>query len=87
MAEKLKKINLWLTVLWVVLAVPSLLWWKSSILWVIVISLWANIASHFAAYIAARAEVTQQTGHNLTKADMEWLKEQLAMTNSALRGE
>lgn len=65
--------NLYLTFLWVVLVLPTLLWWKDSILWVAMMSLWANIASHFAAYIAARSEQTQKEGHNLTKADRDWI--------------
>lgn len=83
MAEKLKKANLWLTVVWLILVIPSLIWWKNSLLWVIMISLWANIASHFAAYIAARAEVVQKTGHNLTEADRKWIKEELSICQPA----
>lgn len=44
------------TVAWLVLTVPSILWWKDSILWVIILSVWANVASHFGAWQAARAE-------------------------------
>lgn len=44
------------TVAWLVLTVPSVLWWKNSILWVILLSVWANVASHFGAWQAARAE-------------------------------
>lgn len=45
-----------MTVAWVLLLVPALLWWKESILFVILISLWANVASHWASYQAARGE-------------------------------
>lgn len=76
-AKKLKYGNLLFTVVWVILVVPSWLWWKNSILWVIFISLWANIGTHFSAYIAARAELAQQTGHNLTELDRQWLRELL----------
>lgn len=44
------------TAVWALLLIPSLLWWKDSILWVIVLSVWANIASHFGAWQGARAE-------------------------------
>lgn len=77
MAKFLTYANLVATVVWVVLVVPSLLWWKGSVLWVILISLWANIVSHFAGYMAGRAELAQQTGHNLTKADMDWVRKQM----------
>jgi hypothetical protein len=44
------------TIVWLALIIPSLLWWKHSILWVILLSVWANAASHFAAWQGARAE-------------------------------
>jgi hypothetical protein len=44
------------TLIWLVLTVPSVLWWKDSILWVIILSVWANVASHFSAWQGARAE-------------------------------
>ena len=52
----LRKIHGFLTILWIVLIVPSLLWWKESILWVVLMSAWANIAGHWSAWEAARAE-------------------------------
>jgi hypothetical protein len=55
-AANLGKWNLWLAFIWLGAAIPTLSWWKESILWVAFMSLWANVASHFAAWIAARAE-------------------------------
>jgi hypothetical protein len=52
----LRRFHATMTGVWLVLAVPSLLWWKNSILWVIVLSVWANVASHFGAWQGARAE-------------------------------
>jgi uncharacterized membrane protein len=50
-----------LTVVWALLAVPTLLWWRDSVCWVALMSLWANIASHWAAREAAKAkEQTQE---------------------------
>ncbi|MCA1572369.1 MAG: hypothetical protein LC798_19115 [Chloroflexi bacterium] len=43
-------------VLWATLLIPTMLWWKESILWVAAMSLYANFASHFAGWDAARAE-------------------------------
>lgn len=43
-------------VLWAALAIPTIIVWKESILWVAFMSLYANFASHFAAMDAARAE-------------------------------
>lgn len=72
-AEKLARFNLVFTFLWIALTPPSVLFWKDSILWVIVISLWANIVGHFSAYLAARSEAAQQKGYNLTEQDKAWL--------------
>lgn len=47
-----------MTVLWVVLVVPTLLWWRESILWVAFMSLYANVVGHWSAYQASRAEET-----------------------------
>jgi hypothetical protein len=52
----LRRFHLAATLTWLVLVVPSLIWWKDSILWVIILSVWANVASHFGAWQAARAE-------------------------------
>ena len=43
-------------VMWVGLAIPSLIWWKDSVLWVILISIYANIVGHLSGYSAARAD-------------------------------
>lgn len=78
-AEKLARFNLIFTFVWIVLAFPSLMFWSESILWVIVISLWANIVGHFSAYLAARSEAAQQKGHNLTEMDRSWLLRQMKL--------
>lgn len=72
--------NLFFTIFWLIMIFPTVMWWKSSILWVAMMSIWANIASHFAGYIAARFEKTQKEGHNLTPADMAWIRAQLKLT-------
>jgi hypothetical protein len=66
-------VNLGLTLVWLVLLLPTMLWWKESILWVAMMSIWANVASHFAGYVAGRTEVMAQKGYNLTEADRQWL--------------
>ena len=45
-----------LTILWGLALLPTLLWWKDSILWVGLMSCWANMASHFSGWQAVRAE-------------------------------
>jgi hypothetical protein len=48
-----------LTLAWAVLAVPTLLLWRDSVLWVALMSLWANIAAHWDAREAAKAKESQ----------------------------
>lgn len=40
---------------WLLLAIPTLVWWSESILWVAFMSLYANVASHWAAAEAAES--------------------------------
>jgi branched-subunit amino acid transport protein len=41
---------------WAALTVPTVLWWHDSVLWVGLMSCYANLVGHFSAYQAARAE-------------------------------
>lgn len=43
----IKRCHLVAAVMWVGLAIPSLIWWKDSVLWVILISIYANIVWPF----------------------------------------
>ena len=43
----IKRCHLVAAVMWVILAIPSLIWWKNSVLWVILISIYANIVGHY----------------------------------------
>ena len=52
--------HLVLTVVWALLAIPTLIWWKESILWVAVMSLYANVAGHWAAYEASRGVESEE---------------------------
>lgn len=52
----IKRCHLVAAVMWVGLAIPSLIWWKDSVLWVILISIYANIVWHLSGYSAARAD-------------------------------
>ena len=57
------RLNLILAAVWCLLIIPTLLWWSHSVLWVLVISLWANAATHFGAYLAAKAKVEAAKGN------------------------
>lgn len=52
----IKRCHLVAAVMWVGLAIPSLIWWKDSVLWVMLISIYANIVGHLSGYSAARAD-------------------------------
>lgn len=41
--------------MWCLLAIPTVLWWKDSILWVAMMSLYANIESSLSAHKAEQA--------------------------------
>lgn len=55
-AAQLRTVHLALAVLWGLLIIPTVIWWKNSILWVAGCSLYANVVAHLAAYAGARAE-------------------------------
>lgn len=55
-AKSLAKFHLIFALVWAMLTIPTLLWWKNSILWVSLMSIYAIVVSHLAAYSAAHAE-------------------------------
>lgn len=55
-AKLLKRYHLAMMCVWPVLAVPAVLWWKDSIIFVILLSLYANFAGDFSGYQGSRAE-------------------------------
>ena len=54
--RRLRHFHKYAIVVWIFLIVPTLLWWKDSVLWIAVMSIWANVMGHFSAYQGARAE-------------------------------
>lgn len=54
------RVHMVMTWVWITLTIPTLLWWRESILWVLLMSLWANVSTHWGAWQAARAEVAQR---------------------------
>jgi hypothetical protein len=52
----LRNLHAVLTWAWVVLAVPSILWWSHSVPWLVLVSVYANVAGHWGAWQGARAE-------------------------------
>ena len=55
-ATQLKWLHLTAAVIWGIISIPTVLWWKESVLWVALVSCYANTIAHLAAYDAARAE-------------------------------
>ncbi|MFY3742242.1 MAG: hypothetical protein HMLIMOIP_002706 [Candidatus Nitrosomirales archaeon] len=52
------------TLLWMALLVPSLLFWSESVTWLVLMSVWANIAGHWSSWQGARAEVKVEENGN-----------------------
>lgn len=49
-----------MTIIWFLLILPSLTIWRDSVPWVVFMSVWANVGTHFGAWQAARAEVSEK---------------------------
>lgn len=64
--ETMVKYHFIMLVVWASLLIPTVLFWKESILWVAFMSLYANFASHFAGLDAAKAgaDIKQQGESN-----------------------
>jgi hypothetical protein len=45
---------------WALMLIPTLIWWKDSVLWVAAMSLYANFSSHLSAAKASKAEEAAQ---------------------------
>lgn len=56
----IKRCHLVAAVMWVGLAIPSLIWWKDSVLWVILISIYANIVGHLSGYMQRELTVRRK---------------------------
>lgn len=63
-AKWLRRFHLTMVIVWAALSVPGIILWKDSILFVIILSIYANIAGEFGAYQAARTEMKQDKDEN-----------------------
>lgn len=52
----LRRFHAAMTVAWLLLVIPTVLWWRESITWLAIMSVWANVAGHFGSWQGARAE-------------------------------
>ena len=69
MARFLKWFHLVMIFVWLGLAIPGLILWKEALIFVIILSLYANIAAEFSAYQAARAELKQDEQNGRENGD------------------
>lgn len=59
----LRRVNGWLTILWLVAALPICLWLSESVPFLVFISVYAVVTGHWSAWQAARVEVKQEQGN------------------------
>lgn len=52
----LRKFHGYATLVWIILLLPSIIFWAESVTWIVLMSVWANIAGHWSAWQAARGE-------------------------------
>lgn len=50
------------TIVWISLLIPTIVWWSESVLWVGIMSVWANVAGHWSSWQATRVEERQENG-------------------------
>jgi hypothetical protein len=50
------RIHMTALAIWLLLGIPTFLWWKTSLLWIVAMSWYAIVASHWSAYEGARAK-------------------------------
>lgn len=56
----MRRVHGWATILWVVMAPPSMLLWKDSIPYLVGLSVYAVVTGHWASWQACRTEELQQ---------------------------
>lgn len=65
-SQIMKRVNLTLVFVWILMGIPTVLWWKESVLWVAIMSLYANIVGHWSAFQGSRAEVQAEKNGDST---------------------
>jgi hypothetical protein len=56
------KFHLIAMMVWAALLIPSLLWRRQSVTWIVFMSLYANFVGHFSAWQGSRAEREAHNG-------------------------
>lgn len=70
-AKGLKAFHLFATIVWFLLIPPSIILWRDSVPWLVMMSAWANFAAHFSAWQASRAENNQNQNENQNENENE----------------
>ena len=66
----MRRVNGWFTMFWIsMIPISIITGWISSVTYIAVLSLWALVSGHWAAWQAARVEVTQQLEQEERLAD------------------
>ncbi len=63
----MRRLHGWATVAWLVLAPPSMLWWRDSIPYLVGLSVYACMTGHFASWQACRTEEIQRRAEDRYK--------------------
>ena len=58
-----------LCVVWVLMTIPAVLWWKDSVPFLVFLSVYANFAGSMASLQAARADLNSPTNEDLERAN------------------
>ena len=48
--------HFWMTVLWILLVIPTVFWLRNSVFWVSIMSIYAIIVTHWKGFSAAKGE-------------------------------
>lgn len=52
-----RRIHASFAIFWLVMVIPTVLLWPESILWIAILSVWANVGSEFEAFQSSRAQM------------------------------
>ncbi len=61
----MRRVNGWLTFVWLIAAAPICIWLNDSVPFLVFISVYAVVTGHWSAYQAARVEVNQEEDANV----------------------
>lgn len=62
MSAGLRHAHAALTIVWLALAIPSVIWWQHSVPWLVAVSVYANVVGHASGWQASRAERAAEQG-------------------------